>query len=232
MSTPLSEDPEQLVRLVLTLNPVAPHWEFTPPSCATQTCLIGWVMAKPSVDAGVPNTVAALFARVLARCAMVTFFSDSTRSIDGVESTEHYERPVTQVIKPTGLLGAVVHKGYPLTSSQDPAIVQTLFDADGFSWPLKAQRAFLSAPGVLPDLQFKDVDMAFNRPQALECEELVSKAHVLGMLLPGVDGDFAGIVAFSNDFWTRFMDAFEAENRESNIAWSAVDEANFRATSW
>ena len=183
-------------------------------------------MTKPSVDAGVPDAVASFLSRVLARCSMVTFFCEAGHK------REYGDEAVTKIAKPTGLFGSVVNKGYPLTSSQNPAIVQTLFDADGFSWTLKSQRAFLSPPSILPELQFKDVDTAFNRPQDLNCEKMLHEAHVLGILLPGVDGDFAGIAAFSTEFWANFMGAIEAESKAQNIPYSIVDEVNFQATSW
>ena len=131
-------------------------------------------MAKPSVDAGVPDAVASFLSRVLARCSMVTFFCEAGHK------REYGDDAVTKIAKPTGLFSSVVSKGYPLISSQNPAIVQTLFDADGFSWTLKSQRAFLSSPGILPEMQYKYVDTAFNQPQDLNCEKMLREAHVWG----------------------------------------------------
>ena len=48
----------------------------------------------------------------------------------------------------------------------------------------------------------------------------------------GVDGDFVGIISFSEMFWYSLISAFEAECRANQLTWSVVDEATFAATSW
>ena len=110
--------------------------------------------------------------------------------------------------------------------------MQALISDGDFSWALKAQRLFLSARNVLPVLSYEQVDIAFERPESLNCDDMVRNARVLGLILPAVDGDFAGIISFSETFWDSLISEFEAECRANQLTWFVVDEATFAATSW
>lgn len=221
-----------LTGLVLTRNPVGSSWEFNAPSCATQAGLIGWVMRERGVDGGIPHDVAALIARVLSRCATVTVLGTLAESNAVSQSPQSGGSTWSCVVKPTGIISSRLKKGYPLVTTRNPPLVQALISDGDFSWALKAQRLFLSAPNVLPVLSYEQVDIAFERPESLNCDDMVRNARVLGLILPAVDGDFAGIISFSETFWDSLISEFEAECRANQLTWSVVDEATFAATSW
>ena len=221
-----------LTGLVLTRNPVGSQWEFNAPPCATHTGLIGWVMRERGVDGGIPHEVAALIARAMSRCATVTVLGTLAESNAVSQSPQSGGSTWSRVVKPTGIISSRLKKGYPLVTTRNPPLVQALISDGDFSWALKVQRLFLSAPNVLPVLSYEQVDIAFERPESLNCDDMVRNAHLLALMLPAVDGDFVGIISFSDAFWDSLISAFEAECRANQLTWFVVDEATFAATSW
>ena len=219
-----------LTGLVLTRNAVGSSWEFAAPPCATQTWLIGWVMRERSVDGGIPYEVAALIARAMSRCASITVLGTLAKS--GHVSQIDQSEASSCLVKPAGMILSRLKKGYPLVTTRNSALLQALISDGNFSWALKAQRLFLSAPNVLPVLSYEQVDIAFERPESLNCDDMVRNAHLLALMLPAVDGDFVGIISFSEVFWDSLISAFEAECRANQLTWFVVDEATFAATSW
>ena len=137
---------------MLTRNPVGSSWEFNAPPCATHTGLIGWVMRERGVDGGIPHEVAALIARAMSRCATVTVLGTLAESNAVSQSPQSGGSTWSRVVKPTGIILSQLKKGYPLVTTRNSALLQALISDGDFSWALKAQRLFLSAPNVLPTL--------------------------------------------------------------------------------
>ena len=232
MADRLSAEKDNHRGLVLVRNPVGLQWEFEPPPCANPTALIGWVMREPDVEGGIPNSVAVLLANVLTRCATVSVLGTPENSNDSESNHLFAGETNFQVVKPTGIIAPQIHKGYPLVTTRNPEIVQTLLCDGDFSWSIKAQRIFLSAPDRLPTLSYEQIDTAFERVSTLNCDDLSNNANVLGLVVPAVDGDFAGIISFSPTFFADLISDLRAECDANHLTWTEVSEADFASTSW
>jgi len=219
-------------RLVLTLNPQDSCWELYAGSAPGVRGLLGWVSDAKTVDAGVPTAVAALLTRALCRCVTLTFLWQAGKSKSISEQWEPSGEGRAKHLKP-GLLDKV--RGNPpftLLATHDPAEAENLFYNEDFSWELRAQRVFLSPIDVLPDLDYRLVSTIFNWPTKLDVTAQLQGTNVTGLLLPGVDGDFAELVVFEDAQWPPLQQALAQECEPRDFDFQVVDEATFKQTKW
>lgn len=97
---------------------------------------------------------------------------------------------------------------------------------------LSAQRVFLSPIDVLPDLDYRLVSTIFNWPSNLEVAAHFQGTNVIGLLLPGVDGDFDELVVFDDAQWTFLQQALAQECAARDFDFQIVDEPTFKQTKW
>ena len=219
-------------RLVLTLNPQDSCWELYAGSAPGVRGLLGWVSDAKTVDAGVPTAVAALLTQALCRCVTLTFLWQPGMSKSLSESWQPVEKGRAKHLK-AGLLDRV--RGNPpftLLATHDPAEAENLFYNDDFSWELRAQRVFLSPIDVLPDLDYRLVSTIFNWTSKLDVKAHFRGTNVSGLLLPGVDGDFAELVVFEDAQWPSLQQALAQECEARDFDFQIVDEATFKQTKW
>lgn len=219
-------------RLILTLNPHDPCWELYAGSAPGMKGLLGWVTDTKAVDAGVPKAVAILLTRTLCRRVMLTFLWQPDQSPSPSKQWEPFGKGRVKQLK-AGLLDRV--RGNPpftLLATYNPVEAQNLFYNEKFSWELQAQRVFLSPIDVLPDLDYHHVSKVFNWPSYLDVIKHFQETNVLGMLLPGVDGDFAELVIFDEVQWPSLQQALSQECAALDIDFQIVDESTFKQTKW
>lgn len=176
-----SEDGGRLVRLILWPGFSGAEWQLPLGPAEVQRCLVGWKVAPAAVDAGPPPAVALLLAAVLCRTGPVTFAS--------------------ALAPPVG--AALLHRKWRLgrhfewKTTHDANAVQDaadgIFDAGFFSWTKQAQVVVLSAPGPAPSLDERHLEV-LGDPAAFAD---LPRAGAVGVLLPGVDGDVAGLYFFT-----------------------------------
>ena len=121
---------------------------------------------------------------------------------------------------------------FTLLATCDPAGAENLFYNEKFSWELRAQRVFLSPVDVLPDLDYRHVNTVFNWFSNLDVTRHFQGTSVLGMLLPGVDGDFAELVVFDQDQWQSLQQGLSQECAAQGVDFQIVDESTFKQTKW
>ncbi|HSS38068.1 MAG TPA: hypothetical protein VLT58_04805 [Polyangia bacterium] len=170
--------------------------------------LIGWKVDPPPVDGGVPVAVGNLLAAALCRQATLSF---------------------PAAVKAMGRHGPFdgswrVGRDFVWTSTRDPRRAAAgVFEGEPFSWTLQGQVVVLSPPESSPELAESHLHVG-TAPGMIED---LQRLGATGLLLPGVDGDVAGLYAFA----ARDMKALEEElasaTREAGGEFVWVDEAAF-----
>jgi hypothetical protein len=121
---------------------------------------------------------------------------------------------------------------FTLLATHDPAEAENLFYNDDFSWELRAQRVFLSPIDVLPELDNRVVGKIFNWPSNLDVAAHLQGSKVIGLLLPGVDGDFAELAVFDDAQWPSLQQALAQECEARDFDFQVVDELTFKQIKW
>jgi hypothetical protein len=111
-----------------------------------------------------------------------------------------------------------------LVHTTDAGAAQRLFDSEGFDWTMGAQVVFLSAPSAPPPaVSEAHMRAAFDGAQF----DGIAGTGATGLLLPGVDGDVAGLYAFSDRLWDGLASALRCACRNSGAVWREVEEGEF-----
>lgn len=103
-------------------------------------------------------------------------------------------------------------------------VARRAFDSEYFDWSRRAQVIFLS-PREAPPPSLSDVHLRLSQ-DAQSMHEL-SGAGVTGLLLPGVDGDVAGLYTFNDDLWNESIAALRMACQGAGVEWRSVTETEF-----
>lgn len=102
--------------------------------------------------------------------------------------------------------------------------MRQFFASPDFDWSLRATAAFLSpidAPA--PVLSIEDLENAL----AGRCYDRWPARGIVGLVMPGVDGQVLGAYAFNASVWRLWKEGLCEEARRHGIAWRDVDENAF-----
>ena len=203
------EDSPRLACILCCEPPRLPQWELPlelPPDATV--ALLGWLVSPATVDAGLPDGFARLLADVLTQHVRVSFFTGAPQR-RGLLA--RWFSP--SAAKP----GALVH-------TRDPRRVHALFASPAFDWSLRATAAFLSPPDApAPALAGENLENAL----AGRAYDGWRARGVVGLVMPGVDGQVLGAYAFDTSAWTRWKDSLREAARRHDIDWRDVDEDAF-----
>ena len=219
-------------RLLLTLNPHDSCWELYTRGVDGIRALLGWVTGTRTVDAGVPKPAAKLLTRSLCSRFTPTFFRFHDKNPSRSPQWEPSGNDRTKRLK-AGFLDKV--RGNPtftLLATNNPVEAENIFYDEKFCWELRAQRVFLSQINVLPDLDYRHVCEVFNWPKHINVVSLLQNTKVLGLMLPGVDGDFVELFVFKETQWKSLQQALSQECAALNVDFQIVDESTFKQTKW
>jgi hypothetical protein len=176
---PAHGETARLSRLLLWPGFTGTEWQLPVDVPAGDRILVGWNVTPSPVDGEVPRPVAELLVTVLSRRATLTFASP-IRSPTGA-----------RILPRTWRLNRHF-RWQPAMSEADA--VAGIFYSGAFAWDLQGQVVILSVPGaVLP--------LAENHLNLLREPYLfgdLARTGALGTLLPGVDGDVAGLYVFES----------------------------------
>jgi hypothetical protein len=111
-------------------------------------------------------------------------------------------------------------------------VATRLFYTEHFDWNLKTQVGVLSKrDGPPPALSYTWVSDLLDR-KPLDPESFATETQAQGLLLPGVDGDFAGLTVFKQAVWTKLEEHLAEECRSVEAAWEIIPEQEFKKTVW
>ena len=221
------------------LNPVETFWELGRlPVDEGNLSLIGWRTFPMPIDAGVPKAVAEILARALTSAAQVTFpFSDlesgdlnawksigddQTRAIKNDNPLERIRNTVSRFFDMPYLPSEIV-----LLSTRKPETATLLFDDAPFVWSMQGQIVLLSDPEQpLPEISEQDFSSLFEDDWAQNASSL-QNIEIKGILRPGVDGDVAGFLSFTDTFENNILTAIENESYSAGFDWALLSESDF-----
>jgi hypothetical protein len=184
-----------LERLVWWPHFTGAEWEL-PVDVPGERILIGWKMASAQVDLGPPDAVARLLVKVLCRSADLTFAAA-------------LRPPIGASLMPrTWRLNR--HFSWTTTSRADEA-VDGIFHGEPFTWSQRGQVVVLSPPGVAIPLTEKHLHVASD----VTVFEELARDGALGVLLPGVDGQVAGLYVFAASVGQTVRDRMEEATRSA-----------------
>jgi hypothetical protein len=164
----------QLERLILLPDFTGTEWQLPAGSAPGDRFLIGWNVSPDSADGESPAAVATLLSAVLCRLGTVTFAS-AMRKPGAWKSRWRQGRDFEWATA---------------TSVQDAA--GRIFDADSFSWQRQGQVVVLSREGTAPVLTEKHLRL-HDDPRSWAD---LAAAGASAVMLPGVDGQVAGLYCF------------------------------------
>jgi hypothetical protein len=179
--------------------------EFTGPEwqlpllLAAERTLIGWEVTPEPIDAGVPPIVAHVLATALCRHTTLNFPAALTPQRDR----------------------DIVWK-----STRDPREAMAgIFEGNLFSWDLQGQVVILSSPGTTLQLNQGHLNVGTDPAVVDDLDQL----GALGLLLPGVDGDVAGLYTFAPRDMQALEEALASAARNAGGELISADEADFMA---
>lgn len=218
-----------MLELLLVESPRDPCWELPRVTGAVPAGLLGWrsqpeVPADAGIDAGVPAPVAAIIADALCRAALVTFLGRVARNVRLTAEWQSVDTAWVRRVVSGRLLGRAGE--FPLVCTRSPTIAAQLFDQDPFPWHLLGQAALLSELDRPPP----DVDATLLRAifaGRIEPRDFAASG-VDGLLLPAVDGDFAGLFAFTDVRWTAALQGLETAARAAGAGWRRLGEPELK----
>ena len=225
----------QLRALVLTENPEDSMWLLRGvPLGAARRGLLGWAMTAASLDAIAPLQVMEVTARVLCRCARVTFLHSLPISDAPAPKWLDVAHGQATALRPGGWRRLFARKpSFPLICTTSPTTAIQLFLTGGFDWSQRGQLVLLSdreaPPPRLSYQLFLDLWQGRAPPAS---ETLVQQAGLSGFVSPAVDGNFAQIVAFAEPLWQSLLQAWVEECAAAGIDWRQAGEAEFKKTRW
>jgi hypothetical protein len=194
--------------------------------------LIGWSQSTDPPDGGVPDEVAHALARAFTSVARVTFPCSSVNAV-ATSVWSQLDADLIRALTAKASRGRIAAKlrGTPrdmvLMSTRRPETARRLFEDAGFPWWLQGQVVLLSRPDAPPP----DVDD--EAPLALFEEDWTGHAASLapvgieGIVRPGVDGDVAGLLTFTDAFDRIALGALETETRRAEFDWALLTEKAF-----
>jgi hypothetical protein len=208
--------------LLVAMQPSDPVWEL--PLAELQgaaLAIVGWVQTEAPRDAGVPRPVANVLAGALTARYNVTYPKPAGKA--EVEGAGAAWGPVP------GGWGRTLRPGIALFSTHQAERAAELFETELFVWSRKTQLATLSPIDAPPALSYSAVRQLLDR--RFDVRRIASEAGIEGLLLPGVDGDFAALCCFRDGLEAALANLRrECEGRK--IGFQIVPESDFRSTQW
>jgi hypothetical protein len=221
--------------LIFTFDPQEPQWQPHVEAGRYPTALLGWVLSsKEREEPELPRWVAKLLVRAWCRLAMVTYLRAADNSDVSAEQADQW------IEKESGWRCRPPRRrswwkspipDFELCATQSSDVAQELFYDDVFGWERRAQRVLLSAPGAPPPLGSPVIDALLQRPARID-DEALRAAGIWGLVFPGIDGDFAEIMAFSADDRQCLVTALRGETAAFGASMQVVSEQEFAATTW
>ena len=208
--------------LVCRESPPA-HWGVRPPVSGTLS-LIGWRTAcEPAIDDGVPDEVALLLARALSAAAYVSFVTTSEEIARAAETASRLEVGTARKVA-AFVFGSRISGRYFLATTRRPDVAKHLFSDPGMSWSLQSQVVLLGERGA-PALEGRTL-WTLHATSPIDFA-LLAPHGIHAAVMPGVDGDVAGLVSRSPAAEQAILGFVETEARGAGYAYETVSHEAF-----
>lgn len=216
---------DDVVGLRFVIDPKEPNWGLhTFDHDKIHSGLLGWIMATPPIEGGVPNEVGALICRVLCRSFSLTFTYTGAPPPTDIAAVISLRSPITA-------RWLANRPNITLAHTTSASFAQHLFDG-GFSWTQQAQIVFLSPLGApAPPVTTRQIYDLLERNKTPP-DRLAKTLGINGLMFPAVDGDFAEVILWDEAQFHALQDEFKKECSALDIEWRIVTEQQFRQTQW
>ena len=219
-------------RLAITLDPHGPQWELHAAPGRFCVLLAGWVLsAEEREEPEVPHWAAELLSRIWCEAALVTFLLDARRGM--TESGQWRRAEGSWWCRPERGRFSVCSRvpDFELCATSSAAVAERLFTDDVFCWQRRGQRVFLSTPPDPPPLERSTIQTLLRRSPRIDAGALRS-AGVWGLVFPGVDGDFAEMVTFSERERDLLVRSFREVCNAVDVPLDFLNEKEFTENAW
>lgn len=215
--------------ILICRNARAPHWQLGELSGAS-LMLIGWTSSPSSVEGGVPEAIALLLARSLTAVAQVTFASSSPRATAMTWAAAGED--AVRLLKPEKLGDKIVggfrrRSEIVLLSTRNPATALRMFDDASYPWALQGQVGLLSATeDELPMIDFGTMSDLLSGDVQRHVASL-TRAGLLALLRPGVDGDVAGLFSMDPNIEIGIVSDLRTRAADLGVQFEQLSEDTF-----
>lgn len=222
----------RVVEMRFTRAPRDTCWDLRVGGPGAQVALLGWVVDRSSIDAGVPGQAVKVITRAACRSHLLTFLCPDNGLARNTSAWTKVRSGWACKFEPPLIKRIWRQRSFPLLATSDPVRAESFFHSEGFSWELRGQVVLLSPSNARPpSLSYLEMERLFDKVTINPHEHLLS-SEIEGILLPGVDGDFAELIAFNEALWRDLPGELEKECNVAGIAWSCVSEEVFKSTAW
>lgn len=222
-----------LIGLRATFNPQEALWEL--PLASLQGCatvLIGWTVDAQLAESKVPEQVACILARALTRSHALTYLDPGIMLHIASQRWQSTPEGWACILMPSGFHGKRKDSALPLVCTSRSNVAAQLFFTDHFIWNLKTQVGILSRRDCSPPtVSYQRVRDVLDR-RLFDPWQFASEARAQGILLPGVDGDFAALSVFESDVLGKIQEYLIEECSAAKVNWEVVRESEFKRTVW
>lgn len=223
------DTPPKVIGIRVTANPCSDVWQTPIATSEFSVLLIGWISSQVPIDAGVPSEAMQVLSESLTRLAVVTFLGEPSTPAR-LAPNEWHQVPGGWAACLTGTRSLFSGRyALPLIATRDPGVARELFRSSSFDWNQQRQMALLSEPGRPPAVRYDLVEQCLNRSSIAGA---IRALHLLGILYPAVDGDFAALVSSGSGFGGDFQKELRLACQTAQLSFEAVSEEEFRTTPW
>lgn len=212
--------------LLVSTSSQSAQWQLTGILGTSTSVLCGWQQAPPSVEGGIPNEVAEVISKSMCRDARVSFLFNDADDIAKAHSNGKYSIQPIAASTMKAMWSGTPSRAVVVTSN-DPKVVNSLFDASYFNWSLQGQIVFLSSLSEpVPDL--KDVLSCASQKKYEDVPlKAIDEFSLSGIMRPGVDGDVAGFLFRTVSDKESFLRVLREEAESNGMQFKICNEAEF-----
>lgn len=212
--------------LLVSTSSQSAQWQLAGILGTSTSLLCGWQQIPPSVEGGIPNEVAEVISNSMCRDARVSFLFNDADDMAKAHSKEKYSIQPIAISSIKAMWSGIPSRAV-VVSSNDPKVVNSLFDASYFNWALQGQIVFLSGLSE-PVPNLKD---ALSKASQKKYEDAPLDAihdySLVGIMRPGVDGDVAGFLFRSVAHKESFLKVLREEAESNGMQFKICNEAEF-----
>lgn len=220
------------VEIRATRNPSLPIWQVPPPNSDYEVLLVGWILREAPLDSGLPEEAGGLLTQTLTHLSAVTFLHPASGDVDPPANQWRTAEGGWATLLSAPGIASIRKRELPLFCTLDPEKARMLFHAEPFDWTQQGQLALLTDKKEAPPaLDYHLIEQAFHR-KSLSTILRSEHSRLLGLVYPGVDGDFAALLSADEAFVSEFLQGLRHTCEAAGIFFRVTSEDEFQQTAW